>query len=49
MKSWLKYRLRTAAIPLSATLLTGTVNYTVELTTNFGEELKYDENGNVIP
>lgn len=49
MKSWLKYRLRTAAILLSATLLTGTVNYIVELTLDFGEELNYGEDGNLIP
>ena len=49
MKSWLKYRLRTAAILLTAILLTGTVNYIVELTTNFGEEQNYGEDGNVIP
>lgn len=32
-----------------SSLLVGKVNYTVELTTNFGEEQNYGEDGNVIP
>ncbi len=32
-----------------SSLLVGTVNYIVELTTNFGEEQNYGEDGNVIP
>ena len=32
-----------------SSLLVGTVNYTVELTTNFGEEQNYGEDGSVIP
>lgn len=32
-----------------SSLLVGTVNYTVELTIDFGEELNYGEDGNLIP